>query len=100
MSGSHRRITCVHCGGAGIHHSHGLCGTCYQYRRRNGCPRPLVHPTTCVVCKRPLDRHRHGRICGACYVRAHRLGLRAADLYAGRPGVVLRAPAVIARPAS
>ena len=24
MSGGHRRITCVHCGGVGIHHGHGL----------------------------------------------------------------------------
>jgi NMD protein affecting ribosome stability and mRNA decay len=100
MSGGHRRITCVHCGGVGIHHGHGLCHTCYAYRRRTGRTRPLVHPTTCVVCGRTLGAPRHGRICRRCYQRAWRLGLRAADIYAGRPGVVLRAPAAATRRAS
>lgn len=87
---NHRRITCANCGLESEHKALGYCAACYQYQYRTGRARPLSYPTRCLVCDDPLTRWRHGRLCPACSMRAWRRGLRAADVYAGGPGVLLR----------
>lgn len=54
---------CVNCGTSGRHYARGLCKRCYDYQRRTGNSRPLVHGwIKTIPWNKGLTKHKDARI--------------------------------------